>query len=1091
MDKSLTTHVSRIHHLTSAPAILAAAALAFATGAAIPASAAMTVTNVPAGGTFTFTGALNALSVEVVLNAGATMNLPPSGNIHAYVYMKGSGTVTFQKPGSGYLGGDQVRFWSGIAADDSTEARFEGVTTVNVGRLNVQDNVHYPVDDVANMSFAQSGGKLCLVDKTTVRKLPSGVDFEVADGATVALQGTDPLGMGDSFALANYDLLVLERASIPTGCTISVSPGRTLGLKPVTAATREGNSTYKWNWSGTGSYFDESFSIFLGGKGARVLCRNTSNPLRLFTPVTGVGEVVFKPDNANGSQSLVFRGKTYTSSRSVAPVSIPINTEAEPTVPNTWQGKVSHWFDASDSATVVPFSFDPNAAFGWTGAENKFNGNQIVIGWKDKVEGSNLSFYNTRIWNNYANLNNMKGDYNLQVMPYLVADGLNGKPYVSFGDMHKGGVANARYDSNGALATASFEDRRLWVWNGATPGDAKPSSGSTTTFGAQYCIMVFGSQQGGGKAIIGDAAGTGCGNLARPNGLVTDAWTYYDSGCSFKVDGVDVAPMTAKPSGGWQIVSMDMTATNIVVNGLGTHQSVGTYGGQNYAEIIFFNEAPTEAERMACESYLAGKWGLKSTYSFRAGTETFSELSGGEGTTVTIGDYSTDDLTGSSKTYSTPAEVTLAGNYSGTISVAAGKTLVVSDRPAPPDAWALPQPTNIVAWFDPSLDGAVDFNQSSDAATGVARLYSRTAAGVDKSNGAYWMGMQAQKKDSTPGIANKVGRYPFLVDAAYAGASGMAPTMPWMDFTVNASGDGNGNTLRSHVLPDLNVEQTTARFTTFRSVFMALDSSAGGGNPVGDAIEFNGQIKPRAGYGEDFTQPIWNSSNTVAMTHSWLDTTEVDGTVQGYSGRGEVLGFETAAALAANSGLFLGYYNPSHGNTNYEHIAETVIYSTSLSDAERQTVQKYLMAKWFGDMNAEFSDLSGATVTGAGDVKSATLRNLPAFDAGFTGGVSGGSAMTFRMNAAGPVTAVIDPISIDHAVTLDDTCAITVTIVGSGRLAPGTYTLLSATSLSGGATLNATVTNDTGSGQPSCGVRKDGKSILLDVIPSAFVLSFR
>ena len=1068
--------------------VAASACFAAVLFAAQPAFAAMTVTNVPAGGTFTFTAALNDTSVEVVLNAGATMVLPASGNVHSYVYMKGSGAVTFQKPGSGYQGGDQVRFWSGIAADGSTEARFEDVTTVNVGRLNVTDDLHYPVVDVANMSFAQSGGKVRLVDKTTVRKLPAGIDFEVADGATVALQGTDPLGMGAAFALTDYDLLVLNRDSVPSGCAISVAPGRTLGLKPTTAATRDGNSTYKWNWSGAGSYFNETFRISLGGKGARVLCRN-NNRMRLFTPVTGVGEVVFRPDTNSGTPQLVFRGRTYVAYKS-APVSIPVNTAAEPAIGDTWQGKVSHWFDASDADTVVPFSFDPSgfSGAGWATAKNEFNGNQIVIGWKDKVPGSGISFYNSRIWDKF-NAGTMYNDYNLQVMPYLVEDGLNGKPYISFGGFNTANLANAKYNGSGNLASAT-EARRLWVWNNATPSGNAKSSGAQTTINPKYCILVFGSQQGGGRTVLGDDVAGGSGNLGRGGTTLAYSWTLYNSGCSWMIDGVSTNSTTAKPNGVWQIVSLDMTATNILVKGLGVHNTDNQYGGQNYAEIIFFDEAPTEAERMACESYLAGKWGLASTYSFRAGTEAFSELSGGAGTTVEIGDYSTDDLTGSATTYPTPDEVMIAGNYKGTINVAAGKTLVVSDRAAPPDAYDLPQPTNIVAWFDPSLDGALDFHQSAEAATGVARLYSRTAVGVDKSEGAYWMGMQAQKKGDTHGIANKIGRYPFLVDAAYSSASGVAPTMPWMNFTVNAAGESNGNTLRSHVLPDLDVEQTAASPMTFRSLFMALDSSAGGGNPVGDKVGFDGKIKARAAYGEDYTQPIWNSG-TVAMAHTWLDTNEVNGATAGYSGRGEVLGFEAAADLTTDAGLFFGYYNPSHGETNYEHIAETVIYSTALADAERQIVQKYLMAKRFGDMNAEFSDLSGATVTGAGDVKSATLRNLPTFDAGFTGGVSGGSAMTFRLYSDGNGTAVLDPIAIDHAVTLDATCAITVTVSGGKRPAPGTYTLLDATSLSGGTTLNASIVNNTDAELPSWSVRKDGNRILFEVVPSAFVFVVR
>ena len=551
---------------------------------------------------------------------------------------------------------------------------------------------------------------------------------------------------------------------------------------------------------------------------------------------------------------------------------------------------------------------------------------------------------------------------------------------------------------------------------------------------------------------------------------------------------MDVAPRTDKPSGGWQIVSIDMTATNIVVNGLGTHQTANTYGGQNYAEIVFFGEAPTEAERVACEAYLAEKWGLKSTYSFRAGTESFSELSGGEGTTVAIADYQADDLNGGvHKTYSTPAEVTLAGNYRGTVSVAAGKTLVLSDRPAPPDEYDVPRQDAIVAWFDPSLDGAVDYNTTLP--TGVARLYSRTADGVDKSDGAYWMGMQ-----SAGGVSGKSGRYPFMVEGAHAGASGLAPAMKWMDFSVNDPFETTvtGNTLRSHKLPakDSDITSTASEKMTFRSLFMALDSSAGGGNPVGDSVAFNAKIKARAGYGADVSAPIWNSG-TSAMAHTWLDTDEVDGTTHGYSGRGEVLGFETAADLTTDSGLYFGYYNPNYDQKNFEQIAETVVYSAALTDAERLVVQKYLMAKWFGDMNGEFSDFSGATVTGAGDVRSASLRNLPQFGSGFTGGVSGGSAMSFRVRAVSGGTAVIDPVSVGRAVALDDACSVAVSVTGDRRMAAGTYTLLSAESLSGGASLSAAVVNATGVEQPACSVRKDGSSIVLDVAESAFVLVLR
>ena len=1061
-------------------------AVLFAFGAFFAASSsllAMTKYEVAADDEFSFVSPndrVNSNTYELLVNAGSTTTvyLPPSGKFNCFVYLKGSGTVTFKKPGN-YNGGDQVTFESGIAATSTVTMVVNDVTTVNVGKPNPANNVSYTVVDVANMTFEQSGGKLRLIDKTTVRALPS--SFEVAPGATVALQGTNPLRLGSSFVLTDYDVVVLNRASIPDGCKITVHPGRTLGLKPANTAARE-DATYKWNWAGTVSYFDESFSIFLGGKGARVLCRNLSN-LNLFTPVTGVGEVVFWPDRGTGDYStLLFRGKVYTATyaagtgvRDAHPISIPVNTAAEPPPSDAWKDKVSHWFDASDATTIVPFTFDPNAAFGWSGAKNEYNGHPIVIAWKDKK--SDLSFYNQRIWSNYSG--NFTNDYVLQVMPYLVEGGLNGKSYLGFGTFGDT-VPNARYDKTGKLVSVK-ESRRLPLWSGDTPGDTKFSSGAETTINPKYCIMVFGSQQGGGKAILGDDISTGNGNLARNTSSISQPWLAYN-GYSMLVDGVEADPKSAKPSGGWQIVSLDMTATNTVINGVGNHGGTGSScGGQNYAEIIFFDSAPTDAERKACEAYLAEKWGLKSTYSFRAGFETFSELSGGEGTTMEIRDYSASDLTGSAVAYPTPAEVTIAGNYRGTINIASGKTLVVSDRPSPPNSYDIPQPGNIVAWFDPSLDGAIDFTTSYP--NGVARLYSRTASGVDKTDGAYWMGMQ-----SGGGIGGFGGRFPFVVETAYSGMAGLAPAMNWMDFTVNGSSDNLGNTLRSHTLPakDSDITGTGSSPMTFRSLFMALDSSAGGGNPVGDKVGFDGKFKARASYGEDYTQPIWNSG-TVAMSHTWLDTNEVDGTTHGYSGRGEVLGFETAADLTTDAGLFFGYYNPNNGQTNYEHIAESIIYSTTLADAERLTVQKYLMAKWLGDMNYEFTDLSGATVTGAGNVKSASLRNLPTFDSGFTGALLGGSNMTFTVNSLLNNSAAVDAIAIDRAVTLDSDCTVTVTLKGKAKA--GIYTLLTVPSGSlTGKTFALNIVNETAKNVFPKLVVSD-TALALEIIPRGLVIS--
>lgn len=104
------------------------------------------------------------------------------------------------------------------------------------------------------------------------------------------------------------------------------------------------------------------------------------------------------------------------------------------------------------------------------------------------------------------------------------------------------------------------------------------------------------------------------------------------------------------------------------------------------------------------------------------------------------------------------------------------------------------------------------------------------------------------------------------------------------------------------------------------------------------------------------------------------------------------------------------------------------------------------MYKWFGDLNGKYADYSGATVTGAGTVKSPTLRNLPKFGQNFSGSVAGGSDLSFTVGTDG----VADALAIDRPLVLDDGATVTVNV--SGKPAAGHHTLLTATSITGSAT---------------------------------------
>ena len=146
------------------------------------------------------------------------------------------------------------------------------------------------------------------------------------------------------------------------------------------------------------------------------------------------------------------------------------------------------------------------------------------------------------------------------------------------------------------------------------------------------------------------------------------------------------------------------------------------------------------------------------------------------------------------------------------------------------------------------------------------------------------------------------------------------------------------------------------------------------------------------------------------------------------------------------------------------------------------------MAKWTGDMNSKYSDLSRATVTGAGNVYSASLRNLPAFDSDFTGALAGGSNMTFTVNSSWNASAAVDAITIDRALTLDPG-KVTVTLKGEAKA--GTYALLTVPSGAlEGKTFTPTIVNETGKGAPARLVASD-TTLSLEILSQGSVMFVR
>ena len=955
----------------------------------------------------------NSGNSELRASAGATIVLPASANaavnVATRIILVGNGTVTLAAPGDDYVPTAVHVIW-GITAPDSVTLHVSApnVTALKVGNERGEKEANYAVADIANVTFANANGVFGLRECATVRKIPAVYTVDAGNTTRLALYGANPLHLTDSLHLTDFDVVALTTSCIPDGCTVRVAPGRTFYMKPCTMQDTSGGQKYAfaWFWAGNKG-FTTACPIVLEGKGARVICRNNVNA-RLVARISGTGELLFRPDTTDNVTTF-YRGLTYKASPDDF-VTVPVDAEAEPGTDDSWKAKVSHWFDAADAESFIWYDYnDPNCA-------TNYEGHPLVIGWKDTKKGIGDTYlYNRRMYNGDPAVSQNVP----QVLPCVVANGLNGLPYVAC-------VRTSRLPFHSASTEAT--------------GSRAPTGGDTAPFGGcPFCIMVFGSQDGGGKAILGTTERT----FSRKANQATSAWmTNSLNVCKLIVDGQEVRPLDVTPNGGWQILSLDMSATNLFLSCIGAEDAVtGTStnpGGQRYAELIFFSEKPTPEERVACERYLAEKWGLARNYlRWDVG---FADLSGVG--TVNLTDENMPD-------HEEVGEITVAGSFAGTINVPEGKTLVVSPRPAPPSPSDLPQQDKITAWFDPSLEGAIDFNESGSKPTGIARLYSRTAAGVDKSAGTYWMGMQAGADQG--GIASASGRFPFLVQRSYSGGFGAGRVVGWMDFEPDSQ--GSGNTLRSHPINNLSVTATGAQAMPVHTVFMALDTSSGGGNPFAETVGMTGKLKPRKGW--DVNDPIWSASNTVTMAHTWLGTNEVDGTATGFNGRGEVLGFEYPSSR--DMGVFLGFYKGG-GSTeaNYEHIGETLLYNTTLTDAERLIVQKYLLAKWVGDYGGEYSDLTAATVTGAGVVKSASLRNFPQLDAGFTGSLAGGGALAFTIDRTVSTTAAVDALAFDKALALDGAGTVSV----SGSVLPGTYTLLTATSLTGGGGLTLQMSDD-------------------------------
>ena len=588
--------------------------------------------------------------------------------------------------------------------------------------------------------------------------------------------------------------------------------------------------------------------------------------------------------------------------------------------------------------------------------------------------------------------------------PTLITNGVNGLNYLSF-------------DTGG--------NRRLKFGNAIAP---------------KFAIMVFGSQNGGGKAIIGNTSdyyvrgGTPAYNMSAANPI------FANGDIATWVNGEQVNPSSRNLSGGWEIISFDTSGAS--VHGLGFSGGFDTPAntrGQNYGEVLLFSQTPTEAERVAAEKYLAQKWGLLADYHEAEQTVPSIRVEGNGSITLS-------------------ADVELSGSFAGTVNMN-GNALSVAADPLPPGEEAVVSEGRL-AWFDPDCTESIDIGNQR-----VNNIYDR----------------EAGKADGAP-VLNGSGRSPYVLN----GARGFGPSRRWVNYCDSSY---YGRTMRLNRYPTTGGTGVAA--LSAQTVFLVQDSSKGGGSPFLSAVNGSGNILSRLtnydAMSPDPGWPVWRgtTASLFATGSTYLDGHAIDGAVEGFQGRPELLTAVGGSSFNLGAFAYYGYLTAYYQAENPPSVdageiqGEIIVYDCALTEADRKGVEAYLMWKWLGTARDGYSVMTNITVSGGGRLNVESFAQMPKIGSSFTGTLAlSETSFAFTVTAEGTVEGALS----GGSGTLELPAACTANVTLERGVPPGEYALISGGSIAPGTdwTLNLVETTprivslEVRGGAPLLVVRKKG-----------------
>ena len=686
-----------------------------------------------------------------------------------------------------------------------------------------------------------------------------------------------------------------------------------------------------------------------------------------------------------------------------------------------WKNRVMLWLDPSKTDSWQYWTYNGNEGYDASGTC------KAVGPWGDWRDGKGEYYLVTD--KHYIDAGN-------KICPFVVPDGLNGLPYMSF-----------KYDGS--------RRRMLFYPVGVTNSEA--SKHNEVSISPKFVVMVFGSQNGGGSALLGNSdlyyqrGGAAAYNMGADNPV------FANGEISTWVDGKSVNPSECNLNGAWQIVSVDTSKAGVSGIGLLSDKNNSSgMGNQNYAEIMFFDEVLSDSDRIAAERYLAAKWGLDGNYGNPE-----------EPVTARVFGNGTVELA---------SDVQLSGAFSGSVALN-GHSLSFAEAALPPVASDVAAIAGRVAWFDP--EDETRLVGKADGSGSVDRMFDRD---VDMSSTAGGMCLDAVSRDPM----------------AVVGPRGCGPSRRWLEYSPAFFGDKtNGRSMRMQRYGETSAYAVDP--VTARTVFLVQDSSKGGGTPFMSTVGDTGELlSPRlteyAAMPPDFALPIWRSKSatTFAKGATFLDGRKVDGSRQGFNGRAELLTAVGGVDFPFGATGYCLYMDgiPVEARTDAGEIhGEIMVYNKELSDDERRMVEAYLMYKWLGTVNAGYGVYTNLAISGSGSVAFASLAQVPKFSPGFSGGVKVDSGhLAFGFADGGNLSGALD--FGGATVSFPSVCAVDVAC--GSMLPPGTYRLVSSAGISPAVEwiLNLAVASGGTRNRSCCLVAKDGNLDLV-VDPAGTVIVVR